>query len=172
MARVAGIWYGLFASRTHRVVVRDRIFCHIIWTTRDRAPLLDAGLATFLCRFLRSVALQERAHILEIGMVATHVHILIRLSPVTSIPKLMQRLKGASSVIAGRERHSTTGAELLWNKGYSIQSVSPRSLIAVRGYLRSQPRRHPREAIPAWDGDHPEYERTGGDDMRFPTSVH
>ena len=25
----------------------DRIYCHIVWGTRDRAPLIDAGLARF-----------------------------------------------------------------------------------------------------------------------------
>src|SRR5712691_12081884 len=70
---------------------------------------------------------QEQAHILEIGMVATHVHILVRISPTTRLPRLMQRLKGGSAVIANRERRSTTGTELQWSKGYFIQSVSPRA---------------------------------------------
>ena len=46
----------------------DRIYCQIVWTTRDREPLIDAGLARFLCGFLRGVAAQETARILEIGM--------------------------------------------------------------------------------------------------------
>ena len=152
--------------------MRDRIYCHVVWVTRDRARLLDSGLAKFLCRFLRSVARQERAHVLEIGMVSTHVHLLVRLSPVTNIPKLLQRLKGASSVLANRERHSSTGVELQWSKGYSIQSVSPRQLIPVRHYLRQQPTHHPQEAIPGWPGDVPEYEPAGGDDIQIPRSVH
>src|SRR5207245_1288845 len=130
--------------------MHDQIYCHIVWTTRGREPLLDVGLATFLCRFLRDVARQEQAHILEIGMVATHVHILMRISPTTRLPRLLQRLKGGSAVIANRERRSTTGRELQWSKGYFIQSVSPRSLDADRQYLRAQPNHHPRDTIPGW----------------------
>ena len=48
--------------------VIDRIYCHIVWTTRDRVPLIDAGLARFLWSFLRGVATQEHARILEIGI--------------------------------------------------------------------------------------------------------
>ena len=126
----------------------DRIYCHIVWTTRDRVPLIDAGLAQFLCSFLRGVATQERARILEIGMVRTHVHLLVRTRPTTHLARLLQRLKGGSAAIAGKEQHSTEDNRLRWAKGYSIHSVSPRSIAALRSYLRaadaSPGRRHSR----------------------------
>src|SRR3989440_6797518 len=80
----------------------DRIYCHIVWGTRDRAPLIDAGLARFLCAFLRGVAAQEHARILEIGMVRTHLHLLVRIRPTTDVSRLLQRLKGGSAMIAGK----------------------------------------------------------------------
>jgi REP element-mobilizing transposase RayT len=141
--------------------VRHRLYYHIVWTTRDRAQLVDDGLATFLCRFLRSVARQERAHILEIGMVSTHLHILIRTHPTTDIPRLLQRMKGGSSAVAGKEHHSNTNRVLKWSKGYSITTIGPRSLEGLREYLRSQPTRHPSEQIPGWKGDAAEYEIAG-----------
>ncbi len=144
----------------------DRIYCHIVWTTRDRQPLIDAGLARFLCKFLRAVATQEDARILEIGMVRTHVHLLVRTHPTTDLTRLLQRLKGGSAAIAGKERHSTEGNRLRWAKGYSIQSVSPRSLATVREYLRAQPIHHRDAVIPGWVGDEPEYEQAGTDEWR------
>jgi len=148
-----------------------RLYCHIVWTTRDREPLIDAGLAKFLSRFLRTIARQERSHILEIGIVATHVHLLVRIDQVTSLPRLLQRLKGGSSYVAGKEKHSNSGYSLKWAKGYSIETVNPRQLAAVREYLRTQSRRHPGEAIQGWDGDAPEFEIVGREDWRAP-SVH
>jgi len=144
----------------------DRIYCHIVWATRDRAPLIDAGLARFLCGFLRGVAAQEDSRILEIGMVRTHVHLLVRVRPTTDVGRLLQRLKGGSAAIAGKEHHSTEGTRLRWAKGYSIFSVSWRRLAAVREYLRAQPVRHPDAVIPGWSGDHPEYEAAGSDEWR------
>jgi len=137
-----------------------RLYCHVVWTTRQRAPVIDAGLARFLCRFLRSVAQQERCRILEIGMVTTHVHLLIRVHPTTNLSRLLQRLKGGSAAIAGKERRSTSGHTLRWAKGYSIHSVSARVIGTVRAYLRAQPTRHPSEAIRGWTGDNPEYDRS------------
>src|SRR3989442_14565316 len=74
--------------------VIDRIYCHILWTTRDRVPLIDAGLARFLCSFLRGVASQEHARILESGIVRTHVHLLVRTRPTTDLARLLQLIKG------------------------------------------------------------------------------
>ena len=144
----------------------DRIYCHIVWGTRDRAPLIDGGLAQFLCAFLRGVAAQEHARILEIGMVRTHLHLLVRIRPTTDVSRLLQRLKGGSATIAGKEHHSAESGRLRWAKGYSIFSVSWRSLAAVREYLRAQPVRHPDAVIPGWSGDSPEYEDVGSDEWR------
>ena len=146
--------------------VIDRIYCHIVWTTRHREALIDAGLARFLCGFLRGVASQEVARILEIGMVRTHVHLLVRIRPMTNVSRLLQRLKGGSAAIAGKERHAAEGTPLKWAKGYSIHSVGMRDLAAVRAYLRAQPLHHPDEVILGWEGDRPEYEAAGSDEWR------
>jgi len=90
---------------------------------------------------LPRIATQERALVLEIGIVRTHVHLLIQLHPTTAIPRLLQRMKGGTSVA----RH-----ELRWAKGYNITSVHPAGLEMVRQYVRNQHLRHPTEAIPNW----------------------
>jgi REP element-mobilizing transposase RayT len=76
--------------------VWHHVYVHVVWTTRDRVARIDAPLAEFLCRFLRDVARQERALILEIGLVATHVHLLARLHPTTRLPRLMRASKAAA----------------------------------------------------------------------------
>lgn len=130
-----------------------RLYVHLVWTTRGRAPLLDASVARFLCRVLRPLARKERARLLEIGMVRSHVHVLARVRTTATIAGLAQRLKGASSELATQDGIQCPDAPLYWAKGYSAHTVSPRSLDIVRRYLRGQPEHHPREAIEGWDGD-------------------
>jgi REP element-mobilizing transposase RayT len=125
-------------------------------------------MARFLCRFFRSIARDERAQLLEIGVVADHTHLLVRLHPETRLPRLVQRLKGSSAAVWGKEHRDRAGRELRWNKGYSVESVSPRSLAAVRTYLRRQADHHPTVAIPGWPGDRAEHDRTGLDEWRGP----
>jgi putative transposase len=140
--------------------MRHRVYVHLVWATRGRERLIDSGLAQFLCRFLRAMARKERAYILEIGMVQTHVHLLCRVHPTGILSHLVKRLKGASSAVAAQEGMGKLG-RLYWAKGYSVQSVSERALENVRDYLRSQPVHHAEEAIVGWDGDVPEYDSSG-----------
>ena len=128
--------------------MRHRIYAHVVWTTRGRARFIDLRVARFLDRFLRDVARQERTLVLEAGMVQNHVHLLIRQHPTTSIPRLLQRLKGGSAVVADKERHAAI--PLRWAKGYTIESVGKNTLADARAYVRDQPRRHPDLAIPGW----------------------
>ena len=133
--------------------MRDRLLFHIAWTTRDRKRLIDAPTARFLTRYLPAVARQERAWILELGVVTTHLHLVLRTHPTTSIPRLLQRFKGGSATLANREGHANKGVALRWAKGYNIETVSPRSLDAVRACVRNQATHHPGEAIPDLDAD-------------------
>ena len=130
-----------------------RLYYHVVWGTNDREPGITGDVALFLCRFLRSVAIQERARILEIGMVNDHVHVLMTLHPMTNWMRLIQRLKGASSMVANREKHADAAKPLKWGKGYSVHSVSPCNVEKVRGYLKRQAEHHPERAIADWNGD-------------------
>ena len=127
------------------------MYRHVVWTTWRREPLITSALAMFLCRFLGDVARQEDARVLGLGIVSTHIHVLIRVSPTTSLPKLVQRMKGGSSVIARKEGVVTDGA-LKWARAYSVHTVGGRQLDSVLSYLDAQPDHHPTEAIPEWAG--------------------
>ncbi len=128
-----------------------RLLVHIVWTTRDRAATIDRHRAAFLWENLPIIARQERARILELGIVATHLHLLVRLHPSTVIPRLLQRMKGGTATLINKQVVAQ-GPALRWAKGYSVISVSPRQLDIAAAYVRHQPTHHPHEAIPGWSG--------------------
>jgi putative transposase len=130
-----------------------RLYYHVIWTTIDRTPRIDARVANFLCTFLRTVAREERVHVLELGIVRTHVHVLLQAPPDVNWSRLLRRLKGGSAAVANRDRIAPEGSLLRWAKGYSLHTVSRRALPAARDYLRNQPSHHPLDAILDWSGD-------------------
>jgi len=130
--------------------MRHRLYCHLVWTTRHRMPLIDAATATFLEWYLRSVATRLGAEVLETGIVQTHVHVLARVPTTTSIPVLVQGLKGGSAADANREVRNGSAGKLAWAKGYSVSSVSEMTLDRVRRYVRRQAEHHPKEVIPGY----------------------
>lgn len=87
---------------------------------------------------------------IALGMVRTHVHLLLRLHPTTAFPRLMQRLKGGSSVIVNRERGTTAAGALRWARGHNVHSISPQAVGAVVEYVRNQTQHHPEDAIQHW----------------------
>lgn len=126
-----------------------RLYIHATWTTADRARTIDLARGRALSRILRGLARKDGATVLEVGLVATHVHVLARISPTVSVSKLLQRLKGASAHLLN-EQQIGDGDPLRWARGYSAHSVGERHLEAVHHYLRNQPRHHPEDAIPGW----------------------
>jgi putative transposase len=129
--------------------MHHRLYVHLVWTTRDRAASLDPGRAEYLSEHLPIIARQERARVLALGIVATHVHVLMRVHPTTDLPRLLQRMKGGSAhgINAATPAARTV---LKWAKGYSVTSVSPGGLDRVLAYVCAQHLRHPTEAIAGW----------------------
>ena len=130
--------------------MRHRFFAHLVWTTRQRAPLIDLARAEFLARSLPRIALQERGQVWAMGVVSTHVHLLVRLDPSTAIPRLVQRLKGGTAYLSAKEAIGNPQRPLRWTKGYNLESVSPKSVLAATRYIEGQSSHHPGEAIAGW----------------------
>src|SRR5207249_3649343 len=102
-----------------------RVYVHLTWTTLQRQPLINA-VAGFLRRFLPKEAQRHGARVLEAGIVADHVHLVLQLLPVINIPRLVQGLKGASARLVNRD------------------GLTPRTVIE---YVGRQSQRHPEFAI-------------------------
>jgi len=126
--------------------MRHCILLHVTWTTRDRLPTIKLASAEFLAELLPRIAHQERGEILGMGIVETHIHIAIRIHPATSLPRLLQRLKGASASLHRRQ----FDRPLRWAKGYNVDSVGSRALPILLDYVTTQHLHHPDQAIAGW----------------------
>jgi len=122
-----------------------QLFIHLAWTTLDRKPMIDAATRSFLEEFFKKTAARQDVEIVEVAMLKTHVHMVIRTPPRIDLPRLVQFFKGGSSYAASRLPDNVLG--LRWAPEYSSTSVGPRQLETVRQYLRNQPNHHPDEAI-------------------------
>jgi len=108
--------------------------------------MINALTRVFLHEYFRKIAIQERATIVCLGFLQTHVHLLVRTGPRYDLPRLVQLVKGGSSYAANRQPGNALG--LRWNREYSVTSVSPKLVPQAVAYIQSQDGRHPSEAIP------------------------
>ena len=78
----------------------QRIYFHLTWSTLGRRPMIDAPTRAYLDEYVRKIAVQERATVVAVGFLKTHVHLVVRTAPRYDIPGLVQLLKGGSSYAA------------------------------------------------------------------------
>src|SRR5438552_16504644 len=104
-----------------------RVYVHLTWTTLQRQPLINAEVAGFLRRFLPKEAQRHGARVLEAGIVADHVHLVLQRLPVINIPRLVQALQGASDRLVNRDG-LTARAPLRWAEGSDLRGVGVRPL--------------------------------------------
>jgi REP element-mobilizing transposase RayT len=108
--------------------------------------MITATVLRFLRRFLPAEAQRHGATVLATGAVADHVHLLLRLPGAFDVPRLVQRLKGASARLANANGASHP-IGLRWAVGYHARSVSPGAIPRVRDYILTQPQHHPDRTI-------------------------
>jgi putative transposase len=123
-------------------------YVHIVFSTKDRVPLVqDAGLRTELFRYLGGLCREHESPPLEVGGVADHVHLLVRLGKSVSVAELVRDLKRASSHWIKPKSSDPYVQDFHWQAGYGAFSLSPSHLEAAREYVRNQEEHHRQESF-------------------------
>jgi REP element-mobilizing transposase RayT len=116
------------------------ILTHIIFSTKDRAPLLDATVRPNLHAYLATVARNVDCECYRVGGVADHVHLAVRLSRTITMAKLIEELKTSSSKWLITQ--SPGLKDFAWQRGYGVFSVGPNDLNALINYIETQEEHH------------------------------
>ncbi|MDR3460623.1 MAG: IS200/IS605 family transposase [Verrucomicrobiae bacterium] len=116
------------------------LLTHIVFSTKDRRPLLDAELKARLFPYLGGIIRAHGGKSIIINGPADHVHILASLAAKYSLSDLMRELKADSS---GWVHKNFPGHGLFaWQIGYGAFSVSHSSLPEVKEYIAKQEEHH------------------------------
>ena len=117
-------------------------FFHCVFSTKERQPLISAGLQERLWPYLGGIARENQMTAVEIGGVADHVHILLSLPSTFPLAKALQLIKGGSS----KWVHDTFPEHRLfgWQVKYGAFSVSVSQLDKTIQYIKNQAEHHRR----------------------------
>jgi putative transposase len=116
------------------------VVIHVIFSTKERRPFLDANVRPRLHAYLATVARHAECEAYRVGGVADHVHLAIRLSRTVTIAKLVEELKTSSSKWV--KALSPELAAFSWQRGYGCFSVGPSDLDALLAYIDDQENHH------------------------------
>ena len=112
---------------------------HIIFSTKDRLPLIDAVWRDRLHEYLGGTVSGLGGFPQGVGGMADHVHLLVGLKTTHCLADLMRELKKASSVWVHEEIKLR---EFAWQEGYGAFTVSPPSRPQVQKYIANQAGHH------------------------------
>ena len=118
---------------------------HCIFSTKDRAPLIDSDLESRLWPYIGGIARENRIKALAIGGTTDHIHSLLSLPSTLSVAKALQLIKGGSSkwVHDNFPKRNHFG----WQEGYGAFSVSVSQLNRTISYINGQEEHHRRKSF-------------------------
>jgi putative transposase len=115
-----------------------RLFYHIVWATKDRAPLITAEIETSLFGIIISKSEGLRAYPFAVNGMPDHVHVVAAVPPSIALSEYVRQIKGASSHFMRMELDE----EFTWQRGYGVTSVSERNLPQAIAYVERQKEHH------------------------------
>jgi REP element-mobilizing transposase RayT len=121
------------------------LLIHVIFSTKDRVPLIAEAIRPRLHAYLATVARNSDCECFCVGGVADHVHLAIRLPRTLAVADLLEELKTSSS------KWLKTQSPLLqtfsWQRGYAAFSVGPSDLEPLRRYIQRQEEHHRKQTF-------------------------
>jgi putative transposase len=113
---------------------------HVIFSTRERCPVLTPEFRPRLHAYLATVARNADCEAYRVGGVADHVHLALRLSRTITIADLVETLKTSTSKWVKKQVPALSG--FAWQRGYGCFSVSPGKIPELCEYIEGQEEHH------------------------------
>ena len=118
----------------------SNVLIHIVFSTKNRTPLIPAVIAPDLYRYLASISQAHGCPAHEIGGTENHVHICCSLARTQTCAKLVEEIKTGSS--KWMKTKTPPAAGFAWQNGYGVFSIAEDQLSALKRYIESQPKYH------------------------------
>jgi REP element-mobilizing transposase RayT len=107
------------------------VLIHIVFSTKNRAPLLDSSVRPSLNGYLATVTRNSGCECFRVGGVADHVHLAVRIARTITTAQLVEELKTSSSkwlksqspALTGKIKGQHTYCSIFW--GLGIMSPQP-----------------------------------------------
>jgi REP element-mobilizing transposase RayT len=123
----------------------SNILIHIIFSTKNREPVIDDIIKSELYAFLVSLSRSLGCFVHKIGGIEDHIHLLVALPRTISVSKLVEDLKKQSSrwiKNKGTKYHS-----FAWQNGYGAFSISASHQSALENYISNQKEHHKKNSF-------------------------
>jgi REP element-mobilizing transposase RayT len=122
-----------------------KIMVHLVWCTKNRAPLLSNEIRPAVLDHFRCNAIQKGIFIESVNGLPDHVHCLVSLGIDQNISKIVGLIKGESSHWINQEK--LVKGKFAWQDEYFAVSVSESGIRKVEDYIRNQEAHHRKKSF-------------------------
>ena len=117
---------------------------HVIWCPKFRRRVLVGDVGVRLKQSIGEVVAEAGGEVIEVEVVADHVHLLVEVPPAAALSGLVQKLKRRSSRMLRAELPTLARLPALWrllalwSPSWFVSTVGGAPLDVVRRYVENQ----------------------------------
>ncbi|HEV8052223.1 MAG TPA: IS200/IS605 family transposase [Parachlamydiaceae bacterium] len=116
------------------------IAIHIVFSTKDRKPLIDAVIEQELHAYICGICRNLDCPVIKINGIEDHVHVLLSLSRTIAVSKLIAEIKSNTTRLI--KTKGPQHCEFAWQGGYGAFAVSRSQIDGVIKYIEGQKEHH------------------------------
>ena len=117
-----------------------QLFYHLVWSTKDRQPLLTPQVEKHIYGYLASKAVGLKGVVYTIGGIIDHVHMVVSIPPAISVSKFVGQIKGATSTRFNKS--GISDVPFKWQDEYGAFSFDAKRLPNYIAYVERQKEHH------------------------------
>ena len=117
-----------------------QLFYHLVWSTKNRHPLLTPEVEPVIHNYLRAKAIGLGATVFALNGVEDHVHLVVSIPPRIAVAKFIGQIKAVASTKFNKSRPD--GPSFFWQSEYGAFSFDAKRLPNFITYVERQKEHH------------------------------
>ena len=115
-----------------------KLYYHLVWSTKNRTLIIKDEFKNDLYNYIGKIIVAKGFHLIAIGGVQDHIHLLIQTSPTKNISDIVCKIKSNSSRFV-KENFLSSFA---WQEGYAAFTIDETSILRIKNYIENQEEHH------------------------------
>jgi len=121
-----------------------QLFYHLVWSTKNREPLLTPDVESIVYGHIRSKAIGLGATLFALDGVTDHVHMVVVIPPAIAVARFVGQIKGVSAAQTNKGGFETT---VQWQREYGAFSFDAKRLPNFVAYVEHQKEHHAQDRL-------------------------
>jgi putative transposase len=131
---------GNYPFKIDSMQVYWRNYYHLVWATKNRAPLITADREAILFPHIRGKADALGCTVQAINGVSDHIHLVVSIPPSIAIADFVKQIKGSSTFHLNRQ--PSRDGLFAWQRGYGVFTLGGQQCPRAIAYVTDQKQHH------------------------------